>query len=237
MKKLTKENIEQLAKEIRRWANANKLGKDWLLFYNGKMMHSPLGDDYHYKRSRVEKDVNPLDYCEWFSDEFIMGMSYDGIMYECIKEYSYHKAFRKLEEILDKYGLYLEHCDSTHCEFVNLNNDEVETTHLQRKRVVHLIRPGRAYIEHNRNNCVIVYPRELDDVMRFWHEESEKVGDIGCCVIGEYLQFEYNGDTYRMSGQSPYQGEYSWTQPLPKVKEMLTGMGATEIFFNCGRLD
>lgn len=237
MKRLTKTDIEQLAKEIRRWANRYKLGKDWLLFYNGKMMHSPLGDDYRYKRSRVEKDVNPLDYCEWYSDNFIMGMSYDGTMYHCINGYEKGRAYAYLEAILHNYGLQIAHCDSCHCEFVNYDNDEVETTHLKRKRVIRLISPGRARIEHRYDDCVIVYPRELNEVMRVWRSESEKVGDIGPCVLGDYLQFDYKGDTYRMDNQSPYQGEYSWTKPLPKIKKMLSDIGATNIFHNPGRLD
>lgn len=237
MKKLTKADIEQLAKEIRRWANRYKLGKDWLLFYNGKMMHSPLGEDYRYKRSRVEKDVNPLEYCEWFSDDFIMGMAYDGTMYHCINGYEHHIAYRTLDALLESYGLYLEHCDSCHCEFQNLNNDEVETTKLKRKQIIKLISPGRARIEHRHDDCVVVYPRELNNVMMVWRSESEKVGDIGACVLGDYLQFDYKGDTYRMSNQSPYQGEYSWIKPLPQIKKMLENMGATNIFHNPGRLD
>lgn len=237
MKKLTKTDIEQLAKEIRRWANRCKLGKDWVLFYNGKMMHSPLGDDYRYKRSRVEKDVNPLDYCEWFNDEFIMGMSYDGIMYRCINGYEKGSAYAYLEAILHNYGLQIAHCDSCHCEFVNYDNDEVETTKLKRKRVIRLISPGKAKIEHCWDDNVEVYPSELNEVMITWRSESEKVGDIGGCVLGDYLQFDYKGDTYRMDNQSPYQGEYSWTKPLPKIKKMLADMGATNIFHYPGRLD
>ena len=234
-KKLTKANIEKLAVEVRKWARENKLGKDWQLFYNGKMSYFPIDESYHYGRNKIKDNVNPLDYCEYFSDHFVMGMSYDGIMYECINGYR-ERAYYKLMSILENYGLYLEHCDSCHCEFINWDNDEVEFYEPKRKLVVHLYYPGRARLEHGYDYGVD-YPRELDNVMNYWREESRKVGDIGACTLGEYIQFDYKGNTYRMSSQSPYQGDWSWREPIPRVKEMLENMGATEIYVNNGRLD
>lgn len=239
MKKLTKANIEELAKEIRRWASKNKLGKDWSLFYNGIRLNYPLerGKDghYNYRRLPVKEEANPLDYCEYYSDKFIMGMSYDGIMYECINGYRALRAYDKLEAILENYGLYIEHCDSCHCEFVNADNDEVEFYKPERKRILRLYGPGRCLEEHNFNDAD--YHHELDRVMEYWMTESTKVGDKGACTLGEYIEFEYKGTTYRMSAQTPYQGEFSWREPLPGVKAMLADMGANNVYVNYGRLD
>lgn len=242
MRKLTKADLENLAKEIRRWASKNKLGKDWSLFYNGIRLCYPLerGDDGHYKYRRLpaREEKNPLDYCEYFPEEFIMGISYDGVMYDCINGYDKWKAYDKLEGILSSYGLYLEHCDSCHaCMCEAEFGMEVEYTICERKKIIRLYRPGRSSYEHDYSNENPEYPRELDKVMNFWMEESTKVGDIGGCVLGEYLEFVYKGKRYRMSAQSPYQGEMSWIQPLPEVKAMLTEMGVTEMYFNHGRLD
>ena len=238
MRKLTKANIEELANKVRAWALKYSLGKDWVIFYNGKKLHYPIvkGDkSYTYAKKPEITEENPLDYCEYFSNKFIMGMAYDGYMYEVINGYRREKAYEKLEEILQNYGLYLEHCDSCHCEFVNFGNDEVEYYEPERKQILRLFGPGRCCDEHSWNEED--YDRELDKVMNYWMAESTKIGDKGACVIGEYIEFEYKGKTYRMSPQTPYQGDFSWREPLPNVKALLTSMGADVIYVNYGRLD
>lgn len=242
MRKLTKADLENLAKEIRAWASRNKLGKDWSLFYNGIKLHYPLEQkgEYHYEYRRlpVKEEANPLDYCEWFPEQFIMGMAYDGEMYGTINGYENHRAYDKLETILMNYGLYLEHCDSCHACMCEAESDmEVEYTFFERERIIRLIHPDLSSFEHSYDNEAPEYPKELDKVMKFWMEASRKVGDRGACTIGEYLEFIYEGKKYRMCSQSPYQGDQSWMIPLPSVKKMLSEMGATEIYVNYGRLD
>lgn len=227
--RLTKDGIEALAKEVRKWAGTNHLGQDWSLFYNGKRFTHPLVKDaegnYKYTH-RTEKDVNPLNYCEWFDEKFIMGMSYDGIMYECINGYNRLKAYEKLELIAHDYGLYIEHCDSCHCLFApNGDIEDYEYTWFAKEKPIYLYNPTDAPTN------------AIEDIMHYWHTESAKAGDHGGCVIGAYLEFWFNGNPYRMLPQSPWQGELSWLEPLDKVKQMLTEAGATEIIWNCGRLD
>lgn len=228
--KLTKANIEQLAKDVKKWASANQLGYDWLLFYNGKMFDHPLVKDdngnYRYTRKTV-KNVDPHKYSEWYSEKFIMGMAYDGQMYECINGYNRYKAYEKLEQILEGYGLSLECCDSCHCEFVWDGDDieDVEYTYFPKEKLVWLYRPDDAP-DH-----------VIENVMTTWYDLAKKVGDKGACTIGEYIEFLYKGTRYRMASQTPYQGEWSWREPLPIVRTLLANAGAVDIKVNYGRLD
>ena len=188
MKTLTKQNIDQLANDIIEWAQKHKLGKAWLLFYNGIIF-------------------NPND----------------------------PKPYHALEKILNKYGLYLEHSSYTACEFCNDTNNKVEYWHLPRKKILRIYRPGYCVEEHK--GTPTDYDTALDKVMSTWYNLSAKAGDHGGCTIGEYLQFDYKGSTYRMSSQTPYQGELSWQIPLPEIKQMLTDMGAENIHVNYGHAD
>ena len=95
------------------------------------------------------------------------------------------------------------------------------------------VKPDPEYIYVTKNE---VLP-ELKNIMIAWYELSEKTGDRGCCVIGAGMNFEYKGKPYKMSACSPYQGENSWTPHVETVKEMLRDIGATNINWDCGRMD
>ena len=51
------------------------------------------------------------------------------------------------------------------------------------------------------------------------------------------MAFEYNGIPYHMAPCSPWQGEGSWTPHVNYVINRLKAIGATEIYWNYGRLD
>ena len=105
---MRKINKEKLAREIIDWAKRNELGYDWAIYYNGKRYRAWKQDF---------EEVNHLDYCEYFSKEMIMGMSYDGTMYEIMNWYWGEGILDELNAILEKHGLYMELCDYCHCEF------------------------------------------------------------------------------------------------------------------------
>ncbi len=150
MAKYTKKDIEMLAKEIFAWAGRHRLGKDFGIFYNGKMVHWQYAQqknlEWDYKKEVVE-NVNPLDYCEWFPERFIAGMCYDGRMYECINGYE-GNAYEKLEKILSGYDLYLEHCDNCHCVFAPIDDiEDYEYTEFTKEKPVWLYRLDRDAFE------------------------------------------------------------------------------------------
>ena len=80
-------------------------------------------------------------------------------------------------------------------------------------------------------------PIQLKNIMDMWYELSKNTGDIGSCVLGAGFKFEWNGDEYFMSAQSPYQGSISWEKHIDVVKQALENIGATEIYYNWGRID
>lgn len=223
MKKITKSDINKLAGKVFRWASSNRCGHDFGIYYNGKCREWYYDITQHKYVKRTRENINPLDYCEYFSPKFVMGMWYDGEMYDVMNGCG--RRFEKLEKLLEQYGLYCEHCDGCHAEFVPIDDvEDFEYTNFYKEKPVRLYRPDDA-------------PDKIADIMRKYHELSEAVGDVGACTIGEYIEFRYNKILYRMSPQTPYQGDISWRTPLPEVREMLIDIGATEIHVNYGRLD
>ena len=232
--KLTREKIETFAHDVEKWASGNHLGHDYSVFYNDKKLN-PVAiycehKNGHYTYSaKVEENVNPLDYCEYFSSDFIAAMSYDGDVWRCLNGYGMYDAYDKLEELAKSYGLYIQLADSCHCEFcwAGESMDDVEYTALHKTKPVYLAR----------NGFDSAPDEKILDIMKAWWTLSENEGDVGGCVIGEYMEFTYRGRKYRMAAQSPWQGEGSWTPFVETVKTMLKIAGATDIRWNCGRLD
>lgn len=80
-------------------------------------------------------------------------------------------------------------------------------------------------------------PEILLQIRRTWSALSKIQGDNGCCVLGEGMEFYYNGQKYKMSSGSPWQGEGSWTPFVDFTKEMLVLIGAKNIHYNYGNMD
>ena len=81
------------------------------------------------------------------------------------------------------------------------------------------------------------YPIELKLIMETWYLLSKAEGDQGSCVIGAGFKFNYKSKQYFMNACSPYQGSLSWEYSVPDIKKMLEEIGATEIYFDYGRMD
>lgn len=224
MTKVTKKDLEKLQGKVFRWASQNRCGKDFGVFYNGKLKLWRYSIDDHKYHKVTREGVNPLDYCENFGEKFIMGMWYDGEMYDVMNTCG--RKFDRLNAILEEYGLYCEHCDSCHAEFVPIDDiEDFEYSEFHKERPIWLYRPEDAPVF------------ELRQIMRNYYELSKAVGDCGACTIGQYIEFRYKGELFRMTPQTPYQGDMSWIEPLQEVKRSLTNAGATEINVNYGRLD
>lgn len=227
MTKLTKPMIEELAKKIRQFARKNHLGNDFGIFYNGKLADMDYSKGWDKGRWKTKKNVNPLDYCEYFPEKFILGMWYDGVFYEFINGYGYHyeKLYSQFLNLFKEYGLYFEHVDSTHLTACLDTDMEVEYTEYKKEVIIYLHRQDEA-------------PDDvIKAIMQVWHDASQLVGDRGSCVLGDYLEFVYKEQKYRMSNQSPWQGSISWEKPLPLIKCLLDAVGAKDIYYNAGHLD
>lgn len=80
-------------------------------------------------------------------------------------------------------------------------------------------------------------PEIIKEIRNMWSELCSETGDIGSCVIGEGMQFIYNGQKYSLSPCSPYQGKGSWTPHVEYIKLCLMNVGATDIYWDPGHLD
>lgn len=226
---LTKNDLERLAVKVEKWAN--KHGKDWVLFYNGKKVGYKFDLENGYKKI-IEEDVNPFDYCQYYPEHFIMGMAYDGAVYDAINYYEYDD----LEKILNEYDLYLEHLDNCHCHFYEAKDGMVvQYTMINKPKEYDLIRPN--YCRERWTDEPFDYPKELDDIMNAWRDYSAKLNHAGLCIIGECIEFDYKGNKYRMHSQCVYQGEEHYHQCAEYVRPLLEEIGATKIYINYGRLD
>lgn len=176
---------------------------------------------------RTKDNVNPLDYCEYYPEDFILGLAYDGQMYDVINGYAGDNIYEDFERIFESRGLYLEHCDSCHAAVCNSSNDEndIEYMHLKKESII--------YIYHSDNAPDLAVKTIMDN----WYEMSKQYGDVGGCVIGAYMEFVYKEQKYRMSPQSPWQGSCSWESHVDDVKKLLESIGAINVYFNYGRLD
>lgn len=222
---ITKQDIENIAKEIKHWASVNRL-YDYSLFYNGKMFAHDYSEGWNHRKRKTKTGVNPLDYCEYFSEKFLIGMAYDGDMYECMNGYSRYKAYSKLEAILEKHHMYLEHCDYCHTEICcGFDDSEVEYTVFHKEKPVYI---RKIY------DCPdsIIY-----DIMETWKQKCLETGDKGSCVIGAYMEFRYHDVLYRMIPPTVFQGSISWESSVPLIENMLKAVGATEIHYHWGSLD
>ena len=228
MKKLTKIQIEQLAKEIMDFLDKCHMQDGVCIYFNNKRMRSDGnwdGKDLTY--SWVEEDdVDPHDYFEYAAYEHILSMSFEGALYDVLN-YTFGKREEKFRAIFEKYGLYFELGNYWNLS-AYLSDDDMEveyTIYEQPKETIYLHRG-------NPNN-----PAQLNNVMDMWYACSSISGEGGSCVLGAGLDFEWEGDKYFMPAQSPHQGSLSWEKHVDVVKATLKGVGATNIYYNWGRMD
>ena len=222
---ITKNDIENIKKEIVKFAKDNNLGKDFSIFYNGKLFTYKVSHKNYKYYAKTYEDINPLEYCEYFPEDFILGLAYDGTFYEMINGYFGSTIYDKLSDLFRKYDMYLEHCDSCHAALVYDGDDEVEYTVFKKEKIEYIYRQDEAPTE--------VFKK----IMSLWHSLSSEYGDKGGCVIGAYMEFDYKDKKYRVSPQSPYQGSLSWESSVDFIKQAFEKMGATNVYFNYGRLD
>lgn len=227
MRTLTKQNIEQLAKEIMAFLERNEMQDGVCIYFNNKRVHTEFNFDgenftFFWKE---ESNIDPHDYFEYAAYDHILSMGFEGTLYEVLNE-TFGTMEEQFREIFDKYGLYFEFGNLWNLTaYPNDDNMKVEYTKYKKpKETMYLYR-----------NCDM--PIQLKNIMDMWHELSKNTGDIGSCVLGAGFKFEWNGDEYFMSAQSPYQGSISWEKHIDVVKKALENIGATEIYYNWGRMD
>lgn len=230
MKKLTKEGIESLALRIAKLLKDRELASDVRIYFNNRCIDFDSGhwdpvENTYVVNSKIIEDINPHDYFECAHDH-IISMSYEGPLYD----YFYNRCEfpRPIEELIRGAGLYYEHWDAWNLTFYVSEEDmEVEYTKYEK--------PEEAeYIWLYADKYI---PEELKRIMLLWHDLGWEYGDHGSCVIGARMDFRYNGKRYEMGPCTGWQGSESWEHFVPRIKEELIKIGATEISYDYGRLD
>lgn len=227
-KKLTKELIEKFANEIMAYLEKYGLDSDVSIYYNNKRMKNKYdwrNPDTPPKRI-IEEDICPRDYFEYINYNHILSMSFEGPLYDSLNYSGYKEA--GLNKIFEKYGTYWEMGNAWNLSAYPIDdNMEIEFTPYDRpKKRINLYRWDRENV-----------PSKILNIMDIWHELSERVGDIGSCVIGAGFDFTWNNEDYFMLACSPYQGSISWETHKDKIEKLLESVGATDIIYHWGNID
>ena len=229
MNKITKVDIERLVNEIISFLEAFDIADSVSIYYNGDVVRSKTeykNRDYLYTWVKT-CDVDPHKYFEYAAYDHILSMSFEGGLYDVLN-YSGGRIYEKFMKIFEKYGLYFELGNAWNLSCCLIDDDiEVEYTHYEKpKETIYL--NSRSFSSN---------PTELQNIMEIWFDLSKKEGEGGSCVLGAGFKFEWNGDSYFMPAQSPWQGSCSWEAHKDVVHKMLEDIGATEIYYNWGRMD
>ena len=227
MKKLTKNRIEQMAKEIMNFLVANELSYDVIIYYNNKKIYN----DYRWTNGTyvdniiIKDDYNPHDYFEYAAYHHILSMSFEGALYRSINYNGY--KINEFNKIFQKYGVYYELGNAWNLTAYIIDDEtDVEyTVYEQPKEKIHLY------------SSLKDIPYDIKIIMDKWHWWSMLEGDKGSCVIGAGFNFEWNEDEYFMPAQSPYQGSLSWEAHKDAVHQLLEQIGATNIRYDWGTMD
>lgn len=229
MKTLTKINIEELANEIITFLNSHCLADSVSIYFNNKVMRSKgkWDADYNYIPNWItEEDVGPHEYFEYAAYDHILSMSFEGGLYDLLN-YRGGITAEKFLAIFEKYGLYYELGNSWNLS-AYLSDDDIEVEYTKYERPKEI-----TYLYHHSDNN----PWELQQIMDIWYALSRAAGEGGSCVLGAGFKFEWKGNIYFMSACSPHQGSISWETPKDKIQKMLEDIGATEIYYDWGRMD
>lgn len=111
--KLTAEQIENLAKEIREFLLEHGLWQDVDIYFNGKRFtqHDPVTGKYYYNdREHLieEEDQDPRTYFEYVNPDHILSMSFEGPVCEMLYYGILPSVRREFDKIFERYGLYYE---------------------------------------------------------------------------------------------------------------------------------
>lgn len=232
--KLTKIKIEEMAKEIIDWLKANELENDVCIYFNNKRIL--LGHNWDKEKGefipyeKTEEDICPFDYFEYVNEKHILSMSFEGGLYHVLNGY-YNGSCEleeKFQEIFEKYGLYYEqgHSWNLSCFPSTIEYKDIEYTLYEKE-------PDPIYIYAHTKDI----PVELMVIKSMWDRLSATTTHLGgSCTIGDGFDFKYKGIKYHMITPS-YQGSMIYEHWIDIIKEDLKKIGATEIYYNYGRLD
>lgn len=217
MEKLTKARIEEMANEI-----ADKLRElgisDTIIYYNNKRMFVDYGG-----KNKIEENIDPHDYFEYASYNHILSMSFEGQLYDLFYEYC---EVPWLSEIFSKYGVYSELGNLWNLTtYPDVEGLEVEYTKYERPKPTTYIYNFPNYDDKRIQYLIYVYNESI----------RRNPSHLGSCVIGDGIRFKLDGKPYFFS--TNWNQSEAPTEVIADCKAYLNIIGATEIYYDCGRLD
>lgn len=111
--RLTEEQIEELAVEIREFLLQNEMWIDVSIYFNGKCFttYDKENKKFYYNDREhlvVEENVDPRTYFEYVNPDHILSMSFEGVVCEMLYYGEFQSTKRKFDAIFEKYGVYYE---------------------------------------------------------------------------------------------------------------------------------
>lgn len=111
--RLSTEQIEELAVEIREFLLKHDMWIDTCIYFNGKRFsqRNPENGNYYYNDREhlfVEEGIDPRDYFEYVNEDHILSMSFEGSVCHMIYYGTNPGVKRKFDKIFEKYGLLYE---------------------------------------------------------------------------------------------------------------------------------
>ena len=228
---LSNRKISWLAHKIIKVLEDKCLANDMSVYFNNKVIRvslkfdkewNPIWKECHYY------NIDPHNYFEYAAYDHIISISTEGGLYDRLN-YDTGEFPEELEKLFSDHGIYWELGNAWNLSFFPIGDD----SHIAYTRYHKPKEPIYIWYTMPEEDC----PVELMSIMNLWYYLSSKTGDKGGCVIGAYMSFDLEDETYHMSPCSPWQGEGSWTPHINIIKSQLEAIGATNICWNCGRLD
>lgn len=113
MARLSAEQIEQMAVEIREFLLDNGLWVDVDIYFNGRRFstHDKAAGKYYYNDREhlvVEENEDPKRYFEYVAEDHILSMSFEGMLCEVLYYGEFPAVKREFDKIFEKYGVYYE---------------------------------------------------------------------------------------------------------------------------------
>ena len=174
-----------------------------------------------------EEGFHPTKYCEYAPSTNIISFSSEGTLSGLM----YSGAPEWLEKFALKYGMYIECATSWFFYFAPCNEwSDYETDNTE---------------EYKNNPIILLFPEDYDGyklpalkvIAQVWEDLCKMSEDKGGCALGYGMIFRYNGQKYKMIPRSDKQGEWSWEQWVDKIKNYLSMIGCTEIYWDYGHMD
>lgn len=114
--RLTPEQIEELAVEIREFLLEHDMWQDVDIYFNHKRFGRKGPDGHYYYNDRehlfVEEGVEPETYFEYVAHDHILSMAFEGPVYYMINGYGHMGLAKKFNQIFEKRGIYYEQGDA-----------------------------------------------------------------------------------------------------------------------------